>query len=66
MHAQQSGSISQPSLFERLTVDRLNGLDLSYTPPFGSPRDAVQQAARAWSSEWVRLAGSAYEGPLGS
>jgi NADPH-dependent 2,4-dienoyl-CoA reductase/sulfur reductase-like enzyme len=31
-----------------LTVDRLSDLDLSYTPPFGSPWDAVQLAAQDW------------------
>jgi NADPH-dependent 2,4-dienoyl-CoA reductase/sulfur reductase-like enzyme len=30
------------------TVDALNDLDLSYTPPLGSPWDAVQQAAQQW------------------
>ena len=30
-----------------MTVDALNELDLSYTPPLGSPWDAVQMAARA-------------------
>jgi hypothetical protein len=31
-----------------LGVDEINGLDLSYTPPFGSPWDVVQTAAQAW------------------
>ena len=30
------------------TIDRLNELDLSYTPPFGTPWDALQVAAQAW------------------
>jgi hypothetical protein len=34
-----------------MTVDQLSDLDLSYTPPFGSPWDAVQAAARAWVRE---------------
>ncbi len=29
-------------------VDRLNDLDLAYTPPFGTPWDALQAAAQAW------------------
>ena len=31
-----------------MTVTELNDLDLSYTPPLGSPWDAVQMAAQAW------------------
>ena len=31
-----------------MTVDGLSDLDLSYTPPLGSPWDAVQIAAQAW------------------
>lgn len=31
-----------------LTVDQLLDLDLAYTPPLGSPWDAVQLAAQAW------------------
>jgi hypothetical protein len=33
-----------------VTTDALNDLDLSYTPPFGSPWDVIQAAAQAWSS----------------
>jgi hypothetical protein len=32
-----------------MTVDGLSDLDLSYTPPFGSPWDAIQLAAQAWT-----------------
>jgi NADPH-dependent 2,4-dienoyl-CoA reductase/sulfur reductase-like enzyme len=38
------------ALFHAMTVDGLSDLDLSYTPPFGSPWDAIQLAAQ----EWVR------------
>ena len=31
-----------------MTVDALADLDLSYTPPLGSPWDAVQLAGQAW------------------
>ncbi|HTR68596.1 MAG TPA: FAD-dependent oxidoreductase [Mycobacteriales bacterium] len=31
-----------------MTVDAMNELDLSYTPPLGSPWDAVQMASQAW------------------
>jgi NADPH-dependent 2,4-dienoyl-CoA reductase/sulfur reductase-like enzyme len=33
------------------TIDRLDDLDLSYTPPFGTPWDAIQLAAQAWEAE---------------
>jgi hypothetical protein len=32
-----------------MTVEGLSDLDLSYTPPFGSPWDAVQMAAQTWT-----------------
>ncbi len=32
-----------------MTVESLNDLDLSYTPPLSSPWDPVQMAAQAWS-----------------
>lgn len=37
------------ALFHRSTVESLNDLDLSYTPPLGSPWDAIQIAAQHWS-----------------
>jgi hypothetical protein len=37
-----------------MTVDAINDLDLSYTPPLGSPWDAVQHAAQGWERERVR------------
>ena len=37
-----------------MTVDGLSELDLSYTPPLGSPWDAVQMAAQAWVREHGR------------
>jgi NADPH-dependent 2,4-dienoyl-CoA reductase/sulfur reductase-like enzyme len=36
------------ALYHGMTVDALNDLDLSYTPPLGSPWDAVQLSAQAW------------------
>jgi hypothetical protein len=39
------------ALFHHMTVDGLSDLDLSYTPPFGSPWDAIQLAAQAWSTQ---------------
>jgi NADPH-dependent 2,4-dienoyl-CoA reductase/sulfur reductase-like enzyme len=40
--------IAAGALFHHMPVDGLNDLDLSYTPPFGSPWDAVQLAAQDW------------------
>ncbi|RIT41607.1 FAD-dependent oxidoreductase [Mycobacteroides abscessus] len=39
------------ALFHAMTVDGLSELDLSYTPPLGSPWDAVQVAAQNWVRE---------------
>jgi len=36
------------ALFSGLAIDELNEVDLSYTPPLGSPWDPVQMAAQAW------------------
>jgi NADPH-dependent 2,4-dienoyl-CoA reductase/sulfur reductase-like enzyme len=36
------------ALFHDMTVESLNDLDLSYTPPLSSPWDPVQMAAQAW------------------
>ncbi|MBS4729928.1 FAD-dependent oxidoreductase [Mycobacterium sp. SM1] len=43
------------AIFNALTVDAIGDLDLSYTPPLGSPWDATQIAAH----DWVRQ----YRGP---
>lgn len=37
------------ALYAGLTVAQVSDLDLSYTPPLGSPWDAVQVATQAWS-----------------
>ncbi|WP_308378098.1 hypothetical protein [Streptomyces sp. ISL-98] len=39
------------ALFHGMEVDGISDLDLSYTPPLGSPWDAVQVAAQAWVRE---------------
>lgn len=39
------------ALFHNMTVDGVSELDLSYTPPLGSPWDAVQIATQAWKKE---------------
>jgi len=38
------------ALHHRMSVDDLNELDLSYTPPLSSPWDPVQVAAQAWAT----------------
>ncbi len=42
------------ALFHGMTVDGLSELDLSYTPPLGSPWDATQMAAQAWVRQQPR------------
>ncbi len=39
------------ALFNGMKVEDLNKLDLSYTPPLGSPWDPVQTAAQAWAKQ---------------
>jgi NADPH-dependent 2,4-dienoyl-CoA reductase/sulfur reductase-like enzyme len=36
------------ALYNKMQVDELNDLDLSYTPPLSSPWDPVQMSAQAW------------------
>jgi len=43
--------IAATAIYHHLTVDDLSDLDLSYTPPLGSPWDAVQIGAQAWVSQ---------------
>ena len=40
--------IAAAAIFNDMTVDAVSDLDLSYTPPLGSPWDAVQIGAQAW------------------
>jgi NADPH-dependent 2,4-dienoyl-CoA reductase/sulfur reductase-like enzyme len=51
------------ALFHAMTVDGLSDLDLSYTPPFGSPWDAIQLAAQAWTSQAGRAPAAAGPAP---
>ena len=46
--APATGIIYATAIYHDMTVNALNDLDLSYTPPLGSPWDAVQMAAQAW------------------
>ncbi len=43
--------IAATAIFHTMTVDGLSDLDLSYTPPLGSPWDAIQLGAQAWLRE---------------
>ena len=45
------------ALFQDASVEYLNDLDLSYTPPFSSPWDPVQMAAQAWCAQLSQLLG---------
>ena len=41
--------IAATAIFNDMTVAAISDLDLSYTPPLGSPWDAVQMGAQAWT-----------------
>jgi NADPH-dependent 2,4-dienoyl-CoA reductase/sulfur reductase-like enzyme len=43
--------IPAAAIFAGVNVDQINDLDLSYTPPFGMPWDALQIGAQAWIAE---------------
>lgn len=47
------------ALFAGLSVEQVGDLDLSYTPPLGSPWDAVQIATQTWSRHHHALGGHA-------
>ncbi len=47
--------IAATAIFHSMTVDGLSDLDLSYTPPLGSPWDAIQMGAHAWLREASHL-----------
>jgi NADPH-dependent 2,4-dienoyl-CoA reductase/sulfur reductase-like enzyme len=48
--------IAATAIFNGMTVDAISDLDLSYTPPLGSPWDAVQAGAQAWMRQATSLA----------
>jgi NADPH-dependent 2,4-dienoyl-CoA reductase/sulfur reductase-like enzyme len=48
--------IAATAIFNGMTVDAISDLDLSYTPPLGSPWDAVQAGAQAWTRQATSLA----------
>jgi NADPH-dependent 2,4-dienoyl-CoA reductase/sulfur reductase-like enzyme len=41
--------IAAAAIYSGLSVDEVSDLDLSYTPPLGSPWDAIQAGAQAWT-----------------
>ena len=41
--------IAATAIYHGMAVDAVSDLDLSYTPPLGSPWDAVQIGAQAWT-----------------
>jgi hypothetical protein len=43
--------IAATAIFHSLTVDELSDLDLSYTPPLGSPWVAIQMGVHVWLRE---------------
>jgi NADPH-dependent 2,4-dienoyl-CoA reductase/sulfur reductase-like enzyme len=43
--------VAATAIFNGMTVDQVSDLDLSYTPPLGSPWDAVQAGAQAWTRQ---------------
>jgi NADPH-dependent 2,4-dienoyl-CoA reductase/sulfur reductase-like enzyme len=43
--------IAAAAIFHHMTVDAVSDLDLSYTPPLGSPWEAVQMGAQAWARD---------------
>jgi NADPH-dependent 2,4-dienoyl-CoA reductase/sulfur reductase-like enzyme len=43
--------IAATAIFHHMTIDAVSDLDLSYTPPLGSPWEAVQMGAQAWPRE---------------
>jgi NADPH-dependent 2,4-dienoyl-CoA reductase/sulfur reductase-like enzyme len=51
--------IAATAIFHSMTTDAISDLDLSYTPPLGSPWDAIQMGAQAW----VRQSGSLVSSP---
>ena len=47
--------IAATAIFHGMTVDAVSDLDLSYTPPLGSPWEAVQMGAQAWVRQASQL-----------
>ncbi len=43
------------AIYSGMSIEDLNDLDLSYTPPLSSPWDPIQMSAQAWSKVVVGL-----------
>ena len=43
--------VAATAIFHAMTVEAISDLDLSYTPPLGSPWDAIQIGAQAWTRQ---------------
>jgi len=43
--------IAATAIYHAMTLDDVSDLDLSYTPPLGSPWEAVQMGTQAWVSQ---------------
>ena len=58
LHSEIAKRIDIPAtaILNQLTVDAISDLDLSYTPPLGSPWDALQSGAQAWTRQVAELA----------
>jgi NADPH-dependent 2,4-dienoyl-CoA reductase/sulfur reductase-like enzyme len=55
--------IAATAIFHGMTVDALSELDLSYTPPLGSPWEAVQMGTQAWVRHVALAASYPMPGP---
>ena len=55
--------IAAEANFNEMSVDAMSEFDLSYTPPLGSPWDAVQMGAQAWVRDNGSI-GTEYTGPV--
>jgi NADPH-dependent 2,4-dienoyl-CoA reductase/sulfur reductase-like enzyme len=47
--------IAATAIFHTMTADAVSDLDLSYTPPLGSPWEAIQIGAQAWTTQASKL-----------
>ena len=47
--------IAATAIFNNMTVEAMSDLDLSYTPPLGSPWEAVQMGTQVFEREVLRL-----------
>jgi len=45
--------IAATAIFHGMTVDEVGDLDLSYTPPLGSPWEAIQIGTQAWTRQAI-------------